>query len=58
MLRLLALPFLGFVIRPVVLALAGAAFMAGIHVERTTQERRCAAEGGAWAAGLCRGAPR
>ena len=58
MLRLLAVPFLGLVMRPVVLALAGAAFRAGIHMERTVQERRCAAEGGTWAAGLCRGAPR
>jgi hypothetical protein len=58
MLRLLAVPVLGLVMRPVVLALAGAAFLAGIHVERSTQESRCAAAGGAWAAGLCRGAPR
>ncbi len=57
MLRLLALPLLGPLIRPVVVALAAAAFVAGIHVERQAQERRCAAEGGTWAAGLCRGAP-
>jgi hypothetical protein len=58
MLRLLALPLFGRVIRPVALALAAASFVAGIHVERQAQERRCAAEGGTWAAGLCRGAPR
>lgn len=58
MLRLLAGPLFGLVMRPVVLALAGAAFLAGIHVERSAQVSRCAAEGGAWAAGLCRGAPR
>jgi hypothetical protein len=54
MLRLFGLPGLGFLLRPVVLALAGAAFLAGIHVERTTAERRCAAAGGAWTPpGLC-----
>jgi hypothetical protein len=54
MLRLIGLPGLGLVLRPVVLALAGAAFLAGIHVERTTAERRCAAAGGAWTPpGLC-----
>jgi hypothetical protein len=58
MLRLLALPLLGPVIRPVVLALVAGAFVGGIHVERTAQERRCAAEGGTWATDLCRGVPR
>ena len=54
MLRLLGLPGLGLVLRPVVFALAGAAFLAGIHVERTTAERRCAAAGGARVPpGLC-----
>ena len=54
MLRLIGIPGLGFVLRPVVLALAGAAFLAGIHVERTTAERRCGASGGEWSpAGLC-----
>lgn len=54
MLRLIGIPGLGFVLRPVVLALAGAAFLGGIHVERTAQERRCGALGGAWTPpGLC-----
>jgi hypothetical protein len=54
MLRLIGIPGLGLVLRPVVLALAGAAFLAGIHVERTTAERRCTAADGAWAPpGLC-----
>jgi hypothetical protein len=54
MLRLIGIPGLGLVLRPVVLALAGAAFLAGIHVERTTQERRCAASDGAWSPpGVC-----
>jgi hypothetical protein len=58
MLRLLGLPGLGLIARPVVLALAGAAFLAGIHVERITQERRCLAEGGVWETGPCRGVLR
>jgi hypothetical protein len=54
MLRLIGIPGLGFVLRPVALALAGAAFLAGMHAERTTAERRCAALGGAWTApGVC-----
>jgi hypothetical protein len=54
LLRLIGIPGLGLVLRPVVLALAGAAFLAGIHVERTTQERRCAVAGGTWAEpGVC-----
>ena len=54
MLRLIGIPGLGLVLRPVVLALVGAAFLAGIHVERTTQERRCAEAGGAWSpSGFC-----
>lgn len=54
MLRLIGIPGLGFVLRPVVLALAGAAFLAGMHVERTTAERRCATAGGVWAPpGVC-----
>jgi hypothetical protein len=58
MLRLIGLPGLGAVLRPVALALAGAAFLAGIHVERTAAERRCAAAGGAWTPpGLCAVAP-
>ena len=54
MLRLIGIPGLGFVLRPVVLALAGAAFLAGIHVERTTAAQRCATAGGVWTPpGLC-----
>jgi hypothetical protein len=54
MLRLIGIPGLGLVLRPVVLALAGAAFLAGIHAERTTQDRRCAAAGGVWTPpGVC-----
>jgi hypothetical protein len=54
MLRLIGIPGLGFVLRPVVLALAGAAFLAGMHAERTTAERRCVAAGGVWTPpGVC-----
>ena len=50
---------MGLVLRPVVLALAGAAFLAGIHAERTTQERRCATIGGTWSPpGVCAVAAR
>jgi hypothetical protein len=54
MLRLIGLPGLGFVLRPVVIALVSAAFLTGIHFEKSHQERRCLAAGGTWAgSGLC-----
>ena len=52
------LPGLGLFRRFMTLALIAAAFWAGLHVSRTSQNDRCLAAGGTPGAdGLCRGLP-